>query len=648
MKPSNKSESLLSITRSKAKMYEYNVPEEIHIDIPRDPARLFTLTIGLLGNLAVGINSEEVTDDQLVELRQKLQFSAYFFDALQQSRLKEGLDPYLKLLGSASYYLCDLPGSASVLANSISDQPTNLDCLGLEDLLTNILKRSYSKIDVTNFLYEEPIRKISEGMIEYFNQEGNEDNIFEQTSILRKIAYENGTPRQLLFSDVISAIIKKQIENSSRRSLPQYSDLSPDQWSNILIKSSFVKELWPSQHMLGQQGIFRGKSAIVQMPTSAGKTKAIELIIRSAFIAKRATLAVIVAPYRALCNEIKNNLVKSFDDEPVSINQISDVLQVDFDIMEMLGTDQILVLTPEKLVYIIRHSPDLAEQIGLLIYDEGHQFDSGMRGITYELLVTSLKSTIPSEVQTILISAVMTNAESIGNWLNGSGSEIVSGSLLSPTYRTIAFTSWRDKRGRLEFVLPDNLDTLDFYVPRIIEQQELTLKKGERSPRIFPGRLEKKSISLYLGLKLVEKGSVAIFCGQKQTTSSLCEDVVEAFDRNLLLPKPIEFSNKEEVKRLHYLHECHLGLNAPVTQSSAIGIFAHHGNTPHGIRLAIEHAMKEGQIKFIICTSTLAQGVNLPIRYLIVATFYQGRQPIKIRDFQNLIGRAARSGTHSE
>jgi hypothetical protein len=42
--------------------------------------------------------------------------SARFFDSYLQSKLNEALDPYLVLLGSASYYLCDLPGSASVLA----------------------------------------------------------------------------------------------------------------------------------------------------------------------------------------------------------------------------------------------------------------------------------------------------------------------------------------------------------------------------------------------------------------------------------------------------------------------------------------------------------------------------------------------------
>jgi POLQ-like helicase len=64
--------------------------------------------------------------------------------------------------------------------------------------------------------------------------------------------------------------------------------------------------------------------------------------------------------------------------------------------------------------------------------------------------------------------------------------------------------------------------------------------------------------------------------------------------------------------------------------------------------LAIEFAMKESLIHFVICTSTLAQGVNLPIRYLIVTGVYQGGDRILVRDFHNLIGRAGRAGMHTE
>ncbi len=149
-------------------------------------------------------------------------------------------------------------------------------------------------------------------------------------------------------------------------------------------------------------------------------------------------------------------------------------------------------------------------------------------------------------------------------------------------------------------------------------------------------------------MKLVPKGSVAIFCGTKLTASKICEKAVEYVNRGIQQTLPNEFPDFNEVKRLVYLHTENLGVEAPATLSSAYGIFSHHGNTPHGIRLAVEHAMREDLIKFVVCTSTLAQGVNLPIRYLIVSSIYQGKNRLKVRDFHNLIGRAGRSGIHTE
>ena len=58
--------------------------------------------------------------------------------------------------------------------------------------------------------------------------------------------------------------------------------------------------------------------------------------------------------------------------------------------------------------------------------------------------------------------------------------------------------------------------------------------------------------------------------------------------------------------------------------------------------------MRTGLARFVVCTSTLAQGVNFPIRYLLVTSIYQGAEPIKVRDFHNLIGRAGRAGMHTE
>jgi superfamily II DNA/RNA helicase len=648
MRPEKKSQLLLGVTRSKAKMLEYGVPEEHHIKITQDPAKLFTLSIGLLGDLAAAINREEPDPDSLAELKTNLLFSARFFDSYLQSKLNETLDPYLVLLGSASYYLCDLPGSASVLAKRIDGDCPDLDGDALEELLLWLLQadlRTY--FDETEGPFGGFIDGISKWILQFFEDGNGEENLLDLATKLRDAVYEFGTPRQLLFGDVIAAVLRKKLENSAWKALPSYSGLPRDKWLHALQKDSFIKELWPAQHLLGKADVLKGESAIVQMPTSAGKTKATELILRSAFLAERVSLAIIIAPFRALCHEIKNSLVEAFHNEPTKVDELSDALQTDFKIAELLGHQQILVVTPEKLLYVLRHAPELAAHIGLLVFDEGHQFDSGTRGITYELLLTSLRSMIPAGTQKVLISAVISNAEAVGEWLNGK-SNVVEGTTLIPTFRSVGFASWLDQLGRIEYVDSRDAEQGEFFVPRVIERFNLGRKNRERTDRFFPEKTDGQAIALYLGLKLVPNGSIAVFCGRKSTAASVCEKAVDIVERGAPLALPSDFSDAQEVARLTHLHVENLGADAPASQSAAHGIFSHHGNTPHGIRLAVEHAMRDDLVRFVVCTSTLAQGVNLPIRYLIVTSVYQGMERIKVRDFHNLIGRAGRAGMHTE
>ncbi|MGI4736086.1 MAG: DEAD/DEAH box helicase [Janthinobacterium lividum] len=645
MNPKQKSKTLLSITRSKAKMYEYGIPDEYHIDIPNDPMRLMSLAIGMLGDYASQLSELPLTE-RLVTQDHELNFSAYYFEAYYQPKLISKVEPYLILLGAVSYYLCDLPGSSVVLMKHL-DNDLDLEAEGLERLIVFLLKNSPDSFVNVYGRFARIIVLVAGAVLEYRQTGLGVTEIFSLTDLLRKRIYEEGSARQLLFVDVISAVIRVIYENSCWRCLPEYSGLPSKSWDTTIKKPSFIKELWPAQRLLGRRGVFEGKSAVIQMPTSAGKTRATEIIIRSAFLAGRTEIAIIVAPFKALCHEISDALSKSFAEESISVEELSDVIQNDIDLFVTDIKQQIFVVTPEKLVYLLKQSPQFANGVGLLIYDEGHQFDTGSRGVTFELLLTALKSII-TKPQTVLISAVLSNAEAISEWLTPEGSEVVSGIGLSPNFRSIAFSSWTSTLGQLHFVNEKEPTKEEFFVPRVIESYNLGRSKGAKKDRFFPEKSEPNTVSLYLGLKLVPNGGVAVFCGTKSTANALCKKIVEAYRQGLSLSRPLTYSNAQEVERLVLLHEKNLGIDENVTAAARLGVFNHHNNIPTGIRLSVEYAMREGLAKFVLCTSTLSQGVNLPIRYLIVSGLQQGMEGIKTRDFHNLIGRAGRSGMHTE
>ncbi|TPT12584.1 DEAD/DEAH box helicase [Acinetobacter baumannii] len=648
MKPEFNSNRLLGVTRSKEKMYEFQIPIQDHINPYKDgnPDDLFYLTIGILGDSAALLNDGEKLTDEILN---NLLFSAKFFDSYIGARFNKEFNTELKLLASAAYYLINRPGSSLVMANKISSI-NSLDELKI--MLWKILSNNYSdKITITPYTKKGHfLNEILQDINNFLNRGYKSSQLQINLNDLRNYIYINGSSEELLLTDLIIAVTNGKINNSPWNRLPVLSNLSVDLWSPIIRKDDFPKELWPSQIKIGEAGFFKNASGLIQMPTSAGKTKSIEMILHSAFLAKRTKLAIVVAPFRALCNEITHSLKNAFKNTDIKINEISDALQLDFieSISELLGTDYsslnyILILTPEKLLYVLRQLPSLINHLGLLIYDEGHQFDSGKRGITYELLLSEIKSLLPESTQTILISAVIQNAQDISNWLIGTNSQIVDGTKLLASSKSIAFASWLEgKGGKLHFK-----EDFPYFVPRIFSEKELERFDRDRVDRVFPEH-NNTDISLDLAIRLLPQGPVAIYSGLKSSAMKIIKRAVDIYTRKIDVLPPVYFSVTEEVDRIYSLICKHFGEDSELAKGAKYGFFLHHGTTPNGLRLCIEYAMQKHLIKFISCTSTLAQGVNLPIRYLIVTSMNQAGEQIKVRDFQNLIGRAGRSSMHTE
>ena len=633
-------------------MFEFAVPRDHHIAPTRDPAGLFPLTLAIVGDLAAEIARQGNSASIISEAKQDLRFAACFFDAFLNGDSESPSREYLTLLAAAAYYLCDLPGSATVLINRLDSSISNGDCRSLDTALIWLLRGKFGiRPRIEDKCYAEFITPAIERIGAFYREGYEEAGILKPLLELRKKAYRIGSSRELLLADTIFAVAKRRLEVSARVCLPRFTGLPPEEWESSLAKPTFLREFWPAQRLLGEQDVFRGRSAVVQMPTSAGKTRATEVLIRSAIYSRRTNLAVVVAPFRALCHEIRDGLTVAFAGEDVQIDEVSDVPQDDFE-LDSSAKPKVLILTPEKLLYLTRQVDNLAERIGLLVYDEGHQFDTGIRGVTYELLLTALKKVVPVGCQVVLISAVMSNAAAINEWLNGANGSVVSGADLLPSQRSIAFASWLDTLGRLEFIAQPDSSAHTFFVPRVLESVKLTKLARERADRQFPDRGDESSIALYLGLKLVAQGAIAVFCGRKSTVTKLCEMLSDAYRHKLALPPPSEIEEnaaaQSEIEKLNNLVRRYYGNEGAIPHCAEMGVFTHHGATPSGIRLAVEHAMKESLVKMVICTSTLAQGVNLPIRYLIVTGVYQGAKRITVRDFQNLIGRAGRSGMHTE
>lgn len=136
-----------------------------------------------------------------------------------------------------------------------------------------------------------------------------------------------------------------------------------------------------------------------------------------------------------------------------------------------------------------------------------------------------------------------------------------------------------------------------------------------------------------------------------EKTASVRKTIDRAVDiqkRGYSLNNIVNNTDISEMEKLRHLIGKYYGDDHVYTAGCNNGILPHHSRLPNGVKLAVEHALREKLARFVICTSTLAQGVNIPIKYLLMTSVNQRNAHAKVRSFQNLIGRTARAGMYTE
>lgn len=638
---SNTSNYMLKYQKAKAKLVEYDIPRKDYPKFPLNSNELSYPVVYILSRYAESVIENNVAD--MEEFSPHLVAASQYFDAAVGANDREEYDVDFLLSGAAAYFLSDDFGSAKVLCseffvriNPEINEPQKITGNLLGYLLLN--RDFHISVDTPNG------EKVCHSLLAYYNTGEGVEKIRGLLSEYRKAVYENDAPMEIYYVDILCAIVMVALSKSSWILLPRYSELDQALWSDYLKGPKAPRMLWPAQQLIGEKGVLRGQSAIVQLPTGVGKTKSIELVIRSSFASGRATTAIIVAPLRALCNEIANDMISAFGDE-VLVNQFSDVLEEDFSLELFLSfKSKILICTPEKLSYIIHHQADFLDEIGLYIFDEGHMFDDGSRGAIYELLISEIRSHISGKEQIILLSAVLSNAEQIQKWLLGEAGVLASDSKIKATPKTIGFAS---QTKDIHYYSDDSAQE-DFYVPRSIEVIALQKRPREKKQRYFPELTDAKDIAIYYANKLCKNGGVAIFANRTSTVLTVINRIIELRDRGFLLAEIKGNSDGKEMSRLAQLMSDYYGEQHPYTIACYLGVVPHYSNLPNGLRLAVEHACRNKALRLVVCTSTLAQGVNIPIKYLFMTSFMVARNSMRIRSFQNLMGRTARSGMYTE
>lgn len=623
----------LKYAKARAKASEYSVDRSVRPRFPYDSDDLHYSSINVLSRYA----DARLKGSDGASFFEDLRKTASFYDAsANDDRNSEFSDGYWTL-AMITYFLLGNYGSAKVAASMIE---SGAFYGSNAELLVNLIR--YLLVPDSDAPSE--LGSLSGYLTGHPFDESTV--IDEARSFLTELNAEDSFFGRLLYIAVEDAV-----GSSSHKLLPIYTGIDVVKWRPYLEGNNAAKVLWQAQRAIGEAGVFGGESAFIQLPTGSGKTTSIELLVRSRILAGTCSLAVIIAPLRALCAEIARDLRKALRDV-AEVRLASDVMEIDDWIGSLLMGSQVLVFTPEKFSFVLHHGGISLDNVDLFVFDEAHLLDSASRGPRYELLLAEIISKRPS-AQKVFISAVVANPDEIAGWATGDSSHIATGEGVQVTEKSIAFALENGRKiSYVNPIAPPGKGE-DFFLLTGLRQQSLALRGKERKKRLFPessGRSSDRArdLAAYYSNRLIRNGACAIYMPRPGSVRKLFVRLSDIDSRGANLDALKESFDSCEATAISKLIALHYGKGDALCDGLAVGVLPHYGNLQGAIRQSVEYAINQGLFRCVACTSTLAEGVNLPIKYLLITGVNNGVGASRTRDFQNLIGRTARSGKYSE
>jgi helicase len=370
------------------------------------------------------------------------------------------------------------------------------------------------------------------------------------------------------------------------------------------IQGKGLTELYPPQEEAIKSGLLEGKSLVISSPTASGKTL---IAIMAAFVKVKlqGRKVVYLAPLRALASE------KYSEFSELARFGISTVISTgDYDSSgESLGRGDIIVLTNERFDSVMRHRVGWLRSVGLFIADEVHLAGSDSRGPTLEMILTKIMQ-LGLDVQMLSLSATISNSSMIGDWLHSKVVEL----------------DWRP--------VPLREGVYDY--------SRIVFTDGEVKP--IPRSTYGASIDVAVDI-LKTGGQALVFANTRKRAVSLATKAAELTQR--FLNEQEKKAASEAARRILTSGE-ETSLSALLAEVVAKGSAFHHAGLDTEHRRIVEEYYRARAIKFLAATPTLAAGVNIPARRVVVAdmTRYDaergGNSEISVLEYRQMAGRAGR------
>lgn len=378
-----------------------------------------------------------------------------------------------------------------------------------------------------------------------------------------------------------------------------------------ILKERGYKSLYPPQEEALKSGVLDGKNLVLAVPTAAGKTLVAELCMVKNVLEKRGRCLYVV-PLRALASEKYEDFKQKYAPLGISVGMATG----EYDMPgNRLGRYDILIATSEKVDSLLRlRTHWLAESLSVAVLDEIHYIHDPDRGPTLEIVAARLRQVNPS-LQVLALSATIGNGRELAAWLDAA----------------LVSSDWR----------PVPLAEGVFYMNKIVYSdhttRSLVAARGEPLPALVNDVLE-------------EGGQALVFVNSRRST--------QAVARTLSAHVSERATPEQQTKLKKLSREVAAVLSEPTHLCEELGaaigcgVAFHHAGLHQDQRKMVEDAFRENLIKVICATPTLAAGVNLPARRVVVRDWlrYQsgkGMRPIPVFEYKQFAGRAGRPGYDS-
>ena len=356
-------------------------------------------------------------------------------------------------------------------------------------------------------------------------------------------------------------------------------------------------------------------------PTSAGKSYVLERWIAEVILKPGVVVDVVyVVPTRALITQVENDLMTLL---AVQEDARASILTMPSMVGPAGEHSRVFVMTQER-VHRVLQTERASLSPGLVVVDEAQKMGDGQRGILLQQVVDQLVAVNPA-CQVVFASALSSNPEAL-----------------------LADAPDVDDAVPVVAREPNVLQSL-FWVSQVPRRPKVWaiqhVVDGEPSPvgRVYysykPGTLKKKMA--FAAFHLEQRGGAIVYSNgakEAEEVATLIADMV----REQRDERPFE---DPELDGLVELIETAVHKGYQLASVVKWGVGFHYGNIPTIVRKEVERLFGLGSIRYLVCTSTLLEGVNLPCRSLFARNPRRGQgNPMSPADFWNLAGRAGRWG----